>query len=84
MNKFIIQYPLGYCTKCNCFDSLVMVFGNDHYAPVSEYNDDYKKSIKLLHCMNCNTDFFIDWRDGYPRPLRDNIKIKNIINNFSK
>lgn len=78
--NLISWYPVGYCTYCNTKDSLVLEIGHNTSINASKYNKDLCIDIKScnLHCKNCNKDFIIEWREGYPYPLRK----KSVLSKF--
>ena len=36
----------------------------------------YYRQVKYLKCLNCNKEFIIDWRRGYPIQLLDREALK--------
>lgn len=36
----------------------------------------YNRRVKYLKCLNCNKEFIIDWRNGYPLQLLDREALK--------
>lgn len=94
MNNSFIEIREDLCANCNsnrsieCYDS----FGNsinytllvDKYKinkeeAISKIN---KRSLSYMKCKICNTIYIIDWRDKFPKPLRNEYCISEFLKKY--
>ncbi len=72
-----------YCTKCNTQRSIECYNKFDKPINYTYFLDQLEKGrteilgnldkieITSMCCKKCNEVYFIDWRQGYPLPIRD-------------
>ena len=76
-----------YCTSCNTPRSIECYTKFDKPINYTYFLDQLEKNrvnvldnldnvqIEYMVCKKCKTEYFIDWRQGYPLPIRDFILV---------
>lgn len=69
------QYTLYFVTSNHMLISYQDIMKNGNMLSDVK-NCLYNRRIKYLKCLNCNKEFIIDWRNGYPLQLLDRDALK--------
>lgn len=93
MKNLFTPIRADYCTHCGTDRALECYTKFDKPINYPLFLDELKHNSSIIHkldnyeieymlCRKCKTEFFIDWRNGYPEPIRDFILVEIFLNNY--